>query len=198
MPQLEEIMASGVPWLAATNISKIPAGAGVGTMNDQGNMFVSASGLTSPAGLSADVVMASFTIPALTFDIANRGIVLEAYGGSTTSANAKVVKLIVNCTAAVVGSTVSGGTTIASIPSFTTITGGWFVGAQIFKYGVAGSNTQIATHFAAQVGGTAQALTAPTALTLTENAGILCAVTLNVAVTASELQFCTFIANMMN
>jgi hypothetical protein len=198
MPQLEEIMASGVPWLAALNIAKIPAGAGVGTMNDQGNIFAANMALTSPAGLSADTVMASFTIPPLTFDIANRGMVFEAYGGSTSSANAKVVKIIVGCTAAVVGSAVSGGTTIATIPSFTTITGGWFIGAQVFKYGITGSNTQIATHFAGQVGGTAQALTAPTALTLTENAGILCAVTLNVAVTASDLQFCTFICNMMN
>src|SRR5258708_27914077 len=170
MAQLEEIMASGVPWLAAQNIAKIQAGNGAGTMNDQGNMFAANSALTGPAGLSGDVVMAAFTIPALTFDIANRGLVMEAYGGSTSSSNAKVVKLIVNCTAAVVGSTVSGGTTIASIPSYTTITGGWFVGAQIFKYGVSGSNTQIATHFAAQVGGTAQPLTTPTALTLSKNA----------------------------
>lgn len=198
MPELNQVMAAGVPWGAAVQIATPPAGSGSGTIQDQGNLFVAASALASPAGLSADVVMASFSIPPLTFDIAGRGIVFEAYGGSTSSANAKTVKIIVGCTAAVVGSTVSGGTTIASSGSFTTITGGWFIGSQIFKYGAPGSNTQIATHFSVQTGASPQALLAPQALTLAENAAILCAVTLNVAVTASDLQFCTFIANFMN
>jgi hypothetical protein len=109
------------------------------------------------------------------------------------------MKIIVGCTAAVVGSVVSGGTTIASITSgASNVTGGWFLGAQLTKYGIMGSNTQISVHFSGQMGATAIVLVAPQALTLTESGSILCALTINAATTATDASFNMFQLNMMN
>ncbi len=199
MPQLEEIMASGVSWLAATNIAKIPVGAGVGVMNDQGNIFVAAGAAVSPASTGSDLVMATFTIPALSFDIFGRTAVFEAFGTRAAGTNTTAAKIIINCTTAVVGSAVSGGTTIATCTATAAgSAGGWSMGAQLTKYGVAGSNTQNAVHFAGQSGSVALTLTAPQFLTLTESAALLCALTINCTTTATDLSWCTFILNWQN
>ena len=122
-------------------------------MGDDGNLVVqTASAGVSPSATGADKILALATIPAAGFDIANRGISIIA-AGNCPNANSKSIKIIVNPTSPVLGATVSGGTTIASILT-STATGGWQLAANLFKYGAAGSNTQIALHESGQIGPT--------------------------------------------
>jgi hypothetical protein len=156
-------------------------------MGDDGNLNIQtvAAG-RNPAGTGSDYVVATFSIPANAFDLANRGIAIMA-AGSMLNATAKTVKLIVGATAPAVGSIVSGGTTIASIAA-STANGGWQLQANMFKYGAAGSNTQIAIHEASQVGATVGALIAPSLVTQVENAAINVSITINAA-TATDATF---------
>lgn len=151
------------------------------------NVQISASGI-NPGATGADNVLAVYSLPAGAFDAANRGIKLTAYGSFGATANNKLVKLIANPTAAVVGSTVTGGTVIASTGTVTTSGGGWMLDAEIFKYGAAGSNTQIALTKAA-LGAAADALLAPTLLTAAENGAILLAVTGNATTAVTDIVF---------
>jgi hypothetical protein len=156
-------------------------------MGDDGNLNVqTVSAGRNPAGAGSDYVVAAFSIPANAFDVANRGIAILA-AGSMLNATNKTVKLIVGAAAPAVGSIVSGGVTIASILT-TAANGGWQIQANMFKYGVAGSNTQIAIHEAGQVGSTILPLIAPSLLTQVENAPITICVTINAA-TATDATF---------
>lgn len=168
-------------------------GSGSLTLNSSGNIFnsltVNASGIAASA-TGADNVLAVFSIPAYTFDgisSTNRGIQFVAIGSSGGNTNNKRVKIIYNATTAVVGSTVSGGTLIADTGTFSSSGAAWSLSAQIFKYGAAGSNTQLAIHNAAQVGSAVSALIAPQAATAVESGTILVAVTGNAATTASDV-----------
>lgn len=155
-------------------------------MGDDGNLnlqIVSAG--RNPAGTGSDYVVAAFTLPAGAFDIANRGVSILA-AGSALNATSKTFKIIVGATAPAVGSVVSGGTAIASLIS--TGNGGWQLQANLFKYGIAGSNTQIAIHEAGQMGSVVGALLAPSLTTLVESAGIPLAITINAA-TATDATF---------
>lgn len=156
-------------------------------MGDDGNIAVDISSAgRSPSATAADKILSLMTIPANGFDIANRGIQILA-AGSCPNANSKTLKLIINPTSPVLGATVSGGTTIASFTS--TASGGWNLQANLFKYGAAGSNTQIAIHEAGQVGATVGGLIAPSLTTFPENATITVAVTGNSATTAGDVVF---------
>ncbi len=199
MPEVNQLMALGVPWGTALQIGQSQGGGGSAYFGDQGNLFINAAAATNPATTGGDIVMSSFSVPALTLDVAGRSLAFEGYGSTASVTNARTIKIIVNCTTAVVGSAVTGGTTIASITSSATAgSGGWFIGGQLTKYGVAASNTQIAVHFSGQMGSVAIALVAPQALTLTENAAILCALTINAATTATDASYNMFQINMMN
>lgn len=174
-------------------------GSGLGTFAEEGNLYKYQSAGTSPGGTGSDYVVASFTLPASSFDIAGRSLTINADGGFANNTDAKRAKIIVGCTTATVGSVVSGGTTIADTGTYST-TGavGWGLSASVAKYGAAGSNTQIAIHAAAQMGATVGSLLAPQALTLTESAAILVAVTLNCTTTASDATLMWATINAMN
>ena len=169
-------------------------GSGTATLNTAGNVFnsVVVSGGTSlqPAATGADNVIAVYSIPANTFDgitNTNRGLSFNAVGSVGATANNKRIKIIYNPTAAVVGSTVSGGTIIADTGTSTVSGAGWSLSAQVFKYGAAGSNTQLAIHQAAQVGSIVSSLIAPAAVTAVESGAILVAVTGNAGTATSDI-----------
>jgi hypothetical protein len=162
-------------------------------MGDDGNISLQVPGGAagiSPGSTANDNVLATFTLPAGSFDLAGRGVNIEACGNIVNNAHVDTIKIIVNPTTAVVGSAVVGGTTIATtgpVTSSGTISGGWMISANIYKYGAAGSNTQIAIHESSQIGSTVQPLVAPSALTLPENAPIVIAITGNAATTATDI-----------
>lgn len=165
----------------------------------QGNMNlqVSSAGV-QPGATAADNVLAVMTIPASAFDVAGRGITITAAGSFGATGNNKRVKLIFNPSAAVVGSTVTGGTTVADTGTVATNGGGWCLCASVFKYGAAGSNTQIAVHQQAQVGAAVAALAAPSLVTATESGSVLVAVTGNASTAASDIIFNLLEANWTN
>jgi hypothetical protein len=163
-------------------------GNGTGNFALEGNLAAQVSAGVNPGATGADNVLAVYSLPANSLDQPGRGITISAAGGYAANANTKTVKIIVGAASAVVGSTIgSGGTTIASSGAVTTNGAGWSLGASIFKYGAAGSNTQQGIHAAAQSGGAVAALITPAALTLNEGAPILIAVTGNAATTATDI-----------
>jgi hypothetical protein len=173
-----------VPYNFLPNSVAVQAGSSSAAMRATGNVNVQQSPAgTSPGATGADNVLAVYSLPASFFDVANRELVISALGSFAANAHTKELKIFAGCTAAVVGSTVSGGTAIADGGAVTTSGGGWSISAKLFKYGAAGSNTQLAV----QTGpGT---LSAPQLLTLPENAPILIAVTGNATTTASDIVF---------
>lgn len=142
----------------------------------------------NPGATGADNVLAIYSLPANTFDIAGRSISIRAVGSLANNTNAKTIKLIFNATTAVVGSTVTGGSTIASTGAFVTgVATGFSVEGEVFKTGVTGSNTQTGVNTYNMVGATSAVLLAPVAITATENKAILIAVTGNAATTATDI-----------
>jgi hypothetical protein len=174
-------------------------GNGTGSFGLEGNLSCQVSAGVNPGATGADNVLAVYSLPANSFDIAGRGITINAAGGYAANVNTKTVKIIVNPATAVVGSTVgSGGTTIASSGAVTTNGAGFSLQASVFKYGATGSNTQQGIHTAAQNGSALAALITPAAVTLVENAGILIAVTGNAATTATDIALNFFEVNACN
>lgn len=168
-------------------------------MGEEGNIYREVVASRNPGGTAGDYVVGAFTIPAGSFDIAGRGLNLLAQGSVASNTNSKRVKLYFGCTAAVVGSLVSGGSVIADSGAYTTTgAAGWSIEANVFKYGLGGSNTQLALHMSAQIGAVVGSLVVPTPLTLTESGLILCAVTANAATTATDIIYNFFEVNAMN
>jgi hypothetical protein len=181
-----------------------PFGLGLGAISREGNIFrqvLAATGV-SPGATAADNVIGVFSIPANSFDIAGRGIAITAAGKFATNANTKQVKIIFNPSTAVVGATVgSGGTTVADSGAQTGSNVGWLIGANIFKLGAAGANTQYGqcsgviegcSHIGVGTGGLPQFPTAA------ENAAILLAITGNATTTATDIVMNFFEVNAMN
>lgn len=161
-------------------------------MNGAGNLYRNAfSGAGSnPASTGGDIVVDVFTLPANALDgTGNRGLTITASGNKANNANTITAKIVFNATTAVIGSAVSGGTTIASTGA-TAVTGGvgWNISGQVFKYGVANSNTQLYQQIASTVGTTIAlgGVGVAATMTATENAGILVAFTINCATTATD------------
>jgi len=159
-------------------------------MGDDGNLVVQiASAGVSPSATGADKILALATIPVGGFDIAYRGISILV-AGNAPNTNAKTVKAILNPTSPVLGATVSGGTTIANLTATGAgSAGGWQLQANLYKYGAAGSNTQIALHEAGQAGSILGTLSSPSLTTLAENAAIILAITGNATTTATDIVF---------
>jgi len=175
-------------------------GAGTATILAEGNVSrqISSAGII-PGATGADNVLAVFSIPASSFDIAGGGVGVTAQGSFGATANNKRLKLVFNPATAVVGSTVgAGGTTIADTGTVATSGGGWSLQANVFKYGANGSNTQIGLHQQAQIGNAVAALLAPSLITATESAAILVAVTGNATTAASDIVFNFLEVNAMN
>lgn len=183
------------------NDTAVEAGGGgvSSVVKASGDLFMQTpSGGSTPGGTAADYVVALATIPAGSFDIANRCITITANGNFAANGNTKTVKVIVNPTSAVVGSAISGGTTIATTGAVTTNGSAFALGADIIKTGAAGSNTQTAIHQAAQVGSAVAALSQCQSLTLTESAAITVAITINCATTATDASLWNFQGQWFN
>ena len=169
-----------------------PPSQGGQSINPMGNAnYQTSSAGVSPGATGADNVVAVYTLPASAFDKAGRVATIQAWGSFASNGDSKTIKIFMGCTAAVVGSTVSGGTAIASTGSVATNGGGWAIAANVAKYGAAGSNTQQAIHSQAQVGAAVSALLAPQNLTITESGAIIVAVTANTT-TATDVVFNAF------
>jgi hypothetical protein len=192
--------------LAGTqNIDQMPSaeltnfGSGGQTFPEEGNIYRLTTAGTNPSSTGSDYVVATFTLPANSFDVAGRGVNVLSQGSVANNTNAKRIKLYFGCTTATIGSVVTGGTVIADTGSYTTTgAAGWSLEANVFKYGNTGSNTQEALHMSAQVGGVVGSLLVPTALTATESSPILIAVTANATTATTDIIFNFFEINAMN
>jgi hypothetical protein len=179
-------------------------GSGSATFLEEGNIsrqtLAVGSGV-SPVGTGADSVLAFFTIPANSFDIAGRGLQITAAGSFAANGNNKTVKLIASNTLPVVGNAPPGtgnAITIATTGVVTTNNQGWSISANLFKYGANGSNTQLAIHSQAQVGAAVSALQVPANATLIENAAMYLMSTGNAGTTATDIVQNWFEINAMN
>jgi hypothetical protein len=162
------------------------------------NLQISSAGV-SPGATGADNVIAVYSLPANSFDIAGRTITITASGSFAANGNTKRVKVIVNPATAVVGSTVgASGVTVCDTGAVTTSGGGWQLQASVIKYGAVGSNTQLGIHNQAQIGAAVGAMLAPSAITATEGGAILVAITGNSTITASDIVFSFLEVNAMN
>ncbi len=175
-------------------------GGGTASFPEEGNISrqISAAGI-QPGATGADNVLAVFTLPASSLDQAGRGLTISAIGSFGATANTKTVKLIWNPSTAVVGSTVgAGGTVIATTGAVTTNGGGWQLSGNVFKYGAAGSNTQLVTSNGAIAGAAHLGTTSPALATATESGAILIAVTGNAATAVSDIALNWLEINAMN
>ena len=157
------------------------------------------AGGLAPAGTAAGYIVALATLPANAFNAAGRNLTVTAQGNFAANANTKTISIVVNPTAPAVGSVVSGGTTIADTGNYST-TGavGWSLAADVFKYGAAGSNTQIGIHLGAQIGSTVGALVSPIALTSVESGIIYVALTANATTATTDISVNFFFTNGVN
>lgn len=151
-----------------------------------GNASVQASsaGVGNTAS-SSDIVLAVYTLPAGAFDKAGRQLTILAMGSLANNANSKRAKIFFGCTAAVVGSPVSGGTAIADTGASTSANVGWQLEAQVTKTGATGLNTQV-SQGTPIVGTTHGGVSVPAALTAVEGAPIIIAVTGSSAASAAN------------
>jgi hypothetical protein len=175
-------------------------GASLAPMLSEGNinLQVAAPSGVQPGALAGDNVLAVYSLPGNAFDVAGRGISITAAGSFGGTANNKRVKIIFNPSTAVVGSTVGGGgSIICDTGTIAQNGGGWQLMASVFKYGAAGSNTQIGIHNQAIVS-TAVAPVAPSLTTATEAGPILIAVTGNAASALTDIVFNFLEVNAMN
>jgi hypothetical protein len=158
-------------------------GANFSTFAEEGNLYRNvANPIASNGADTTDDLLDGFVLPAGAFDVAKRGLQLSFAGKFGATANNKKVRLWFNPTMSgqtVTNGVISGGTVTgagAGVMAYdsTAQTGnavGWELQAQLFKYGAAGSNTQF---FQLQpiFGVTHGGITAPSFLTLPENAPI--------------------------
>lgn len=175
-------------------------GSSLATFPEEGNINRQVVGVAvSPGTIGVDSVLAVYSLPANAFDIANRGITITAAGAFASNTHSKDCKIIVNPTAAVVGSTVGGGgTTICDTGAVTTNGTGWQLMGSVFKYGAAASNTQLGIHNQAQIGAAVASMLAPSLITAVESSAILIAVTGNALTTTTDILFNWLEVNAMN
>ena len=128
---------------------------------------------------NTDDVLASYVLPASSFDAAGRGLCITAQGGTGLTTSNKRVKLWFNAT--ISGSMVTAGDVIADTGPWVNGTVpnnnvGWQLTANVFKYGAAGSNTQYAQGTAI-LGAVHGGIGAPVFMTAVESDAIVIAVT---------------------
>lgn len=215
MPAFDSALGD-IPWFALPNNTSTLFGGSKTSMQEEGTLYRIVSAGINPGGTgsSNDYVLATFTLPASAFDGANltdllggslttaatnRGVAISAQGSSgPTNATAKRLKLWAGATTAVVGSLITGGTLIADTGSFNTVSIGWSIGAEIYKYGAAGSNTQIAVHQQAQMGSAVGALLSPQSLSLNESGNIILALTGSVTTAVADIVANLFVVTGFN
>ena len=181
------------------NAEVVQFGSGAALAAAEGNIYREVVASRNPGGTAADYVIGVYSLPANSFDISGRGVNICSSGSVANNTNSKRIKLYYGCTTAVLGSAVTGGTVIADTGAYTTTgAAGWAIEANVFKYGAAASNTQIALHVSAQIGAVVGSLVVPTAATSTESGTILIAVTGNAATAATDIIYNWFEINAMN
>jgi hypothetical protein len=180
---------------------------------EEGNLYRNVGNpIAGNAADTTDDILAGVVIPAGAFDAAGRGLCITAQGVTGATTNNKRFKLWVNPTMSgqtttngvISGGTVSAGTTICDSGTWVNGTtannaAGWSAGANLFKYGAAGSNTQYAQ--GTPILGTLHGgVLAPAFLTLTENAAISIVVTGSSYTTgaANDVKLDFFEVNAMN
>lgn len=175
-------------------------GGGAGTFGLEGNLAAQlvAAGV-NPGATAADNVLAVYSLPAASLSAAGKGIAIAARGSFGATGNNKRIKIIANPATAVVGSTVgASGTTIADTGTVTTNGGGWSIGAELYKYGALGSNTQIGMNTQNLAGAASPALLAPALVTAVESGAILIAVTGNAATVVGDIALNAMLVNGLN
>lgn len=155
-------------------------GSGTGTILSDGNLHRQ---IGNPlAGNNADTeddVLASYALPASSFDVAGRGLCITAQGSTGATTNDKRIKLWFN--AAISAGVVTGGSVIADTGAWVNGTTpnsnvGWQLMANVLKYGVGGSNTQYARGTAI-LGGTHGGVGLPVFSAAVESGAIVIALT---------------------
>jgi hypothetical protein len=187
--------------LLASSLLPGAGSSGVAPVSLIGTLARSISGAgVVPGSTGNDNVIAVYSIPANVFDVAGRGVCISAKGSLGSNANNKRIKIIFNATTAVLGSAVTGGTTVEDTGTITTsgATGGWFISADVFKYGAAASNTQIATSNGKGAGVAHLGYQAPTLTTATESGAILVAITGNSTTVAADIALNEFLVEIIN
>ena len=155
-------------------------GGGSGTLLEEGNLNRQLGNpLAGNNGDTTDDVLASYPMPASSFDVAGRGLCITAQGTTGQTNNDKRVKLWFNAT--ISAGIVTGGSVIAdtgpwingTVPNNNV---GWQLMANVFKYGTAGSNTQYAQGTAI-LGGIHGGIGSPVFPTALESGAIVIALT---------------------
>lgn len=196
-PNFQQALLSSFTFSSAQNTQ---FGSGNASFPEEGNVNrqISATGV-NPGATGADNVLAVYSLPANSFDVSGRGLYIQAQGSFGATGNNKRIKIIWNPSTAVVGSTVgSGGTLVCDTGTVTTNGGGWQVSGMVFKYGAAGSNTQICMNNGAIAGSSHLGTAAPVTATATESGAILIAITGNATTAASDIVFNWLEINAMN
>jgi len=155
-------------------------GGGVGAILAAGNLNRQ---IGNPlAGNNADTtddVLASYTMPASSFDVSGRGLTIIAQGSTGPTTNDKRVKLWFDAT--ISAGVVTGGTVIADTGAWANAMTpnndvGWQLMSNVVKYGATGSNTQYAQGTAI-LGGIHGGIGSPVFPTATESDAIVIALT---------------------
>ncbi len=164
------------------------ANAAMSSFTEEGNLYRNIGNpIASNAADTTDDIIGGIVLPASVFDILGRGVYVCAQGKTAANGNNKQMKLWIAPTMAgqtVTNGVISGGTVtgagsglLAVASGVTTLNAkGWGLYGNLFKYGAAGSNTQMfqgnsvldTTHGGIQ---------APAFMTLTESATIAIVVT---------------------
>jgi hypothetical protein len=154
----------------------------------------------NPGATAADNVIATFALAPNALDGITiggnqtfRGVRIAASGIFAGTSHVNTVKMIFNATTAVLGATVSGGTTLVTTGAITN--GGaaqmWWLEALVFKIGLPGSNTQYAQQLWSfyTIAGVSTVLNTPQPVfpTAVENLPINIAITGNAATTATDI-----------
>jgi hypothetical protein len=166
-----------------------------------GRVSLGAGGI-NPGATAVDSVLAAFAIPGSLFDgISNRGVRVTAFGTFAANTNVKTVKMIYAPTAAVVGSTIVGGTTLVATPALSAATNSpWFLEAAIID--IVGANNQLgfqlSSWYALAGALTDIATTAPSALAADETKDIIVAITGNAATAVTDISLLYFNVQAFN
>jgi hypothetical protein len=155
-------------------------GSGQAVMGAEGTIYDFVSPGANPTITGSGVVMATFTLPAFSFDTAGRGLTIYALG-SMASGTTTRCQIYFNTSGVGVGSTTFGSGVAIADTTLTNTGGAFSVSALVYKYGAGAlafpgnailtgtaSNTQVSIHQQAQIGSTLFPLVPPTLLTASE------------------------------
>jgi hypothetical protein len=176
-------------------VGSIPSlfGGGTAVMQESGNVNVqSGVPLANPATITNDNVLAVYTLPAGSLSAAGKGVEITCGGNLGNDTQAKRCKLIWNAISPVVGSAVATNSTsflLGDTGSTTNggATAGWLIQAEVYKYGAAGSNTQIGQETGVIVGSVHGGCGIASALTTNESVSIAIAVTGNATSSVGDI-----------